>query len=502
MKRSILSTVISAVCLSLAAISATAAPTHDPTFEANVMTPFTTTGAGTSSWTQTVTMTSDGGYLLVGGSTGPVMEALLPCSPTRIPNMPMPGNEGVFVAENYFRYPLIKLMKNGEMDCNFNLMRSIHSGQGSKYVFPDGEGRIYVTEGNITLYLWDYYSHPGSAATDRFSIARFSDINGAMDGEFIFPSPLVHGVRGIFNGEFHPPFTTGLHYNFITAVGIDNSLPSPLKPKLVVAGSKQLTRESDFKHIWRMNSDGSDDETFQPSKVYSSAEQTGIRKIQVLPSGQILVAGGFREFNGSSFYRSFIRLNEDGTLDESFQVAMEPDSTYSGFEYRSQGGIRDFLVQPDGKIVVAGEFSKTSGIRNLVRLNADGSLDHSFTPPDFISYGSDSTVRLINSVALQDDGKIILSAHVWTDAEKGISPVMRLNSDGTLDKTFNIQFPNRRITWAQSAVFDQECRLVVTFDARVDDPLPNVMLPLTGETLSVPNGIMRLKLEDGVGCIH
>jgi len=496
MKASRLYCAIFAASLSMAVTQVIASPLHDPTFEPNVMTPF---NGGIANGLQSIKLASDGGYFLDGGQT---LEAHLPCSPTRFYNMPMPGNENVFIRE-YFRYPLIKLKENGEMDCDFNLMRAVNSGMGSVGIFPDGAGKIYVIENTGSgLYLFDRFFTPDLAGISQYSIARFSERSGSLDGAFVLPTPRVNGQWGVFVGDFVPPLGFGMSYNRITAVGIDNYQTPPFAPKLVVGGYRQQSRESDFKHIWRLNSDGSEDATFQPSKVHYNPQAAGLHKIHILPTGKILVAGGFREFNGSSFYRSFVRLNEDGTLDESFQVAMEPGSTYSGFEYGTQGGIRDFVIQPDGKIILAGYFVKSRGIRNLVRLNTDGSLDHSFTPPDFISHGSTSTVSQINSVALQDDGKIIVAAHVWNDDARGISPVMRLNADGTLDETFSIKFPSRMITWAQTAVFDRECRLVVGFDAKPDDPQPNVILPLTGETISAPNGIIRLKLEAGVGCVH
>jgi len=501
MTRAILRTIVSSVGLALAAGSLQAAPTYDPTFEPNVRSPF---NQGSASNLQTIKMASDGGYFFDGG--GYRVDPPLPCSPTYSYNMPMPGNEGVFISSHYF-YRLIKLKENGEMDCDFTLMRANYSGVRTGGIFPDDAGRIYfIDNAGVGLYLYDSFASPKNAGMSSYSIARFSERTGELDGAFILSQPYVNGQRGVFEGIFKPPLASGLNDNRINAVGFDQSASTPFAPKLVVGGFYQYSREHDFKHIWRLNPDGSTDHSFQPVKLGSSVLGPAIRKIQVLPSGKILVGGGFKQVNGSSFYRSFIRLNSDGTLDESFQAAVEPGSTYAGFEFNTQGGVRDFIVQPDGKIILVGDFFKYDGavgLSYLARLNPDGSLDHSFTPPDFIVNSMTSQVKRLETVALQDDGKIILAGEVWRDPARGISAVMRLNPDGTLDETFRIDFTADHYKFfAQSAVFDQECRLMIAFLVEDDELAGNVVFPLTGQVVSAPNGLIRVKIEDGVGCNH
>lgn len=89
-------------------------------------------------------------------------------------------------------------------------------------------------------------------------------------------------------------------------------------------------------------------------------------KTHELPDGKILVGGWFKFINGIS--ASLVRLNSDGTLDNTFEK----------FELEGSNGIHSFVVQSDGKIVIAGLFIK-KGYPNLLRLNADGSVDTTFT---------------------------------------------------------------------------------------------------------------------------
>lgn len=80
-------------------------------------------------------------------------------------------------------------------------------------------------------------------------------------------------------------------------------------------------------------------------------------------------------------------------------------------------------VQADGKIVAGGS-------KGLIRVNTDGSLDASFKPPAPLN--SDA---MISSVAIQADGKILVSGSFITGNKVSIA---RLNSDGSLDNSFRL----------------------------------------------------------------
>ncbi|MDQ3063377.1 MAG: hypothetical protein M3R14_11050, partial [Acidobacteriota bacterium] len=120
----------------------------------------------------------------------------------------------------------------------------------------------------------------------------------------------------------------------------------------------------------------------------------------------------------------------DGDLDPSFDgdgiVITDNGSTFES--------IADIAVQPDGKIIAVGYGSP--GII-VVRYNPDGSLDSTF------GTGGKAIIpsAFPSSLALQPDGKIVLggSKVVGTTGESPISDffVDRLNSNGSLDTTFN-----------------------------------------------------------------
>jgi uncharacterized delta-60 repeat protein len=96
------------------------------------------------------------------------------------------------------------------------------------------------------------------------------------------------------------------------------------------------------------------------------------------------------------------------------------------------GTVTALEAQPDGKIIVAGDFSRAGSItrQRLIRLNTDGSVDTSFDP----GLGPNGIVLDVEVAA---DGKILI---VGDFSQVGLTPkkyIARLNADGSIDITFN-----------------------------------------------------------------
>src|SRR5690349_3560775 len=91
-------------------------------------------------------------------------------------------------------------------------------------------------------------------------------------------------------------------------------------------------------------------------------------------------------------------------------------------------------LQPDGKIVVGGEFTRLSGqSRNGIgRLNADGSLDAAFNPGG----------GAVNALAIQSDGRIIVGGIFSSLGGQARRNIGRLNANGTIDEAFNLPASN------------------------------------------------------------
>lgn len=129
-------------------------------------------------------------------------------------------------------------------------------------------------------------------------------------------------------------------------------------------------------------------------------------------------------------------------VDRSFgidgrQEVVFPHDTQGGYEERDIA--RDVVVQPDGKIVVVGDARTvfTNNVFGIARLNPDGSHDSSFDGDGqkFVPVGGSNDIAF--SVALQPDGKIVAAGQAY--AGSGFTydfAVVRLNPDGSLDSTF------------------------------------------------------------------
>ncbi|HEY0045597.1 MAG TPA: hypothetical protein VGB44_02695 [Flavobacterium sp.] len=184
---------------------------------------------------------------------------------------------------------------------------------------------------------------------------------------------------------------------------------------------------------------GAIDLTFNPTGVgayggslpptYQPTANGLVYKSRIYPSGpykdQMIIIGRFTSFNGTP-RRYVARLFPNGTVDTSFN---SPAFT-SGYLYCVN-------ILPNDKILVAGVFTIASGattIRNIARLNPDGSIDHTFNPAASGSRGSNGE---IHALTMQDDGKILIGGTftIWNDLSS--RRLIRLNADGTLDPTFD-----------------------------------------------------------------
>ncbi|MCC9062229.1 T9SS sorting signal type C domain-containing protein [Flavobacterium piscisymbiosum] len=156
------------------------------------------------------------------------------------------------------------------------------------------------------------------------------------------------------------------------------------------------------------------------SFVIGSGFNSQVYALDVQPDGKLIVAGNFTTYNGSAAGR-IVRLLENGLRDTSFNIGLGADAI-----------IETVLLQSDGKILVAGRFNTFNGLLypRLVRLNTNGSIDTSFN----IGTGFD---RYVYALALQSDKKIILGGSFLTYNGTSQKRIARLNYDGSLDPTFN-----------------------------------------------------------------
>ncbi|MDQ6633056.1 MAG: hypothetical protein M3Y82_15090, partial [Verrucomicrobiota bacterium] len=125
-------------------------------------------------------------------------------------------------------------------------------------------------------------------------------------------------------------------------------------------------------------------------------------------------------------------LMADGTQAARAQSALD------GFDPNANGQVRVFVVQPDGKILIGGDFTTLSpngGVavtRNrIARLNPDGTLDAAFDP------NAGNAGSQVFSIALQADGKILAGGSFISIGGQTRNRIARLDPVTGLADTFN-----------------------------------------------------------------
>jgi uncharacterized delta-60 repeat protein len=277
--------------------------------------------------------------------------------------------------------------------------------------------------------------------TTRRRIAR-ANPDGTLDGNFaigygfngpVYATALQTNGKIIAAGDFsqYGSTSTGIggmvrinfdgvrDITFSTSSGFDMPVYCiALQPDgKIIAGGAFFTFNGSLRNsIARVNTDGSNDATFNPGTGFDE----GVLAIALQNDGKIVVAGSFTSFNGTP--RNYLaRLNSNGTLDATFNIG-------TGFDYP----VSAVAIQPDGKIIVGGDFTSINGVQRnrIARLNANGSLDATFDP----GYGFD---YYIHAMVIQPDGKIIVGGYFTECDGIPINNIARLNANGTLDQSFN-----------------------------------------------------------------
>ena len=284
------------------------------------------------------------------------------------------------------RSGIARLRGNGSVDTAFNTPAS-------------GVVNAVLVQADGKIALGGEFSALGSVARQR--LGRL-ERGGTPEADFIVGADPIY--PGVGSGGFFG--------------GVDSFALYP-DGRLLIAGNFNFVGVDARSGYARINVDGTVDTAFQAPDARATA-------VVLQPDGRVLIAGGFASVNGAPRF-GIARLLADGALDTSF---VTPDW--------SQGGgsptVTAILLQPDGKVVMAGYWRAPSMASTIVltRFNADGSPDTSFVNPVIDSYYS-----TIIALALDKDGKLLVGGKYTSIAGVAQTGIARLNGDGTLDASFH-----------------------------------------------------------------
>jgi uncharacterized delta-60 repeat protein len=208
--------------------------------------------------------------------------------------------------------------------------------------------------------------------------------------------------------------------------------------KIMTCGSIDLPNSQDTSFVLlRFNSDGSVDSTFNNGGTVTTNINNDNDRAYALarqPDGKIVAAGrrGI-QFNPTEQRKgnvALVRYNPDGSLDATFGNG---GIVVNDFGHGLESYALEVIIQPDGKIIIAGE----SSYEFLVaRYNSNGTLDTTFGDGGFALVNFSSNWDHGRDAVLQPDGKIILVGIAEVNTPYYSFAIARVNPDGSLDQTF------------------------------------------------------------------
>ena len=384
------------------------------------------------------------------------------------------------------------LAADGDLDSTFNIAPTLNGTVREMALQPDGKILIGGTFGmggfgNLgTQFDYSRVNSNGSLDTTFFTGLTMSVKKYLVlaDGKIIVGGPgqnnnnstLIDVTRRNANATYDTSFFNVIFDNY----GIQNYIEDmalQTDGKIFVVGSFGGANSTPRTSIMRLGTNGLLDNTFiNPTFTFSTnPDAHRLRRVIVQPDGKILIGGGITQVNGVN--RNLIaRLNADGSLDTTFTP--NPDGLI----------LTDMVLQPDGKILVSRSPTVVQGNpvpANIARLNFDGSLDSSFT--------TTAEQVLIQAIALQTDGKILVGGTFSTYKGAARNGVARLNTTGTLDGTFvpNVPVairPNKLVVQPDGKIlasidqpFNNSYDVIRFKGTFVQTPLPNRIADFDGD---------------------
>lgn len=314
-----------------------------------------------------------------------------------------------------FLLPSFLYSQDGTIDLDFNnpvhLNNPIYNGFDSSD--SSGGAKVYTTKilnnGKILVY-GDFNAYQG------ITVNKLAILNP--------------------NGSLDMSFNVGLGPNYVDQnYGSSSMICEQSDGKLIVVGNFTTFNGISKKNIVRLNLDGTIDTSFN----VGTSSNGYITCVKLQNDGKILCGGKFSQFNGQA-KASMIRLNSNGTIDTSFNIGLGFKNIINSFT--EDGIIKTIDIQSDNKIIVGGKFLKFNNFVkiNLVRLNIDGSIDNSF---NIGIGGGNNTTDGTNNGQIQriiydnSTNKIYVTGRINNFNGSPSFNLLRLNNDGSIDTTFN-----------------------------------------------------------------
>ena len=284
-------------------------------------------------------------------------------------------------------YGIARLTTNGFLDTTFNNVGNPGVGNGGNSVSAiaiDSSGRIIIG-------------------------GSFSSYDG-------LPNTVNNIARLNYNGTLDTSFNSGIGFDGpVLAMTIDAN------GNILVAGDFNHYNTTNCNNLVRLLPSGGLDPTFLPNNGNGLNYGTDlpVNAVTTDGNGNVVIGGDFFSVNGSSL--SYVaRLLPGGALDPSFAPAVGPDDV-----------VNSVAIEPNNEILIGGAFQSYNSLNSpgIALLGYNGTLDTSFVP----GAGADGVV---NTVVLQPNGEILVGGQFRNFGSIRRLGVARLLTNGWVDTSF------------------------------------------------------------------
>ncbi|MFI5405685.1 MAG: T9SS type A sorting domain-containing protein [Nitrososphaerales archaeon] len=294
--------------------------------------------------------------------------------------------------------------QNGSLDNTFGTIGYVTTQIGNSYDLAHSS--MIQSDGKIVAA--GKYS---SGSSYDFALARYNQ-DGDLDNTF--------GTNGIVTTQI------GLYEDQINSVKIQSD------GKIVVAGYTDDGTYEDFA-LARYNANGTVDITFGINGVVImliGSSDENVNSLEIQSDGKLVAVGV--SYDGNEDRCVLIRYSVNGIVDNTYGMNGIVITQYGN----ARNTIRSVKIQPDGKIVVAGDVLDGNNFGfALARYNGNGDLDNTFGVNGFVLTQIGTSSDQINSLALQSDGKILAAGYTYSGTTFKFA-LARYDQNGTLDNTF------------------------------------------------------------------
>lgn len=312
----------------------------------------------------------------------------------------------------YHDFALARLNADGKADSSFDKDGILITDFNSS---DDYAGSVVIQQDDKIVVTGHSNIYASGGAVESIAILRFSP-DGSLDNSFANNGKLI--------GNYQQGYTS-MNATVIQKDG-----------KILAAGFTWNALNTDFL-LARYNSDGSLDKTFgnEGKQITDFGASDEVESILLQHDGKIVVAGN--SYSGNNHYQFAVaRYHKDGMLDKSFST----DGKLLVSAIGKTDLCRSIALQNDGKIVMVGYTftgnNNDSAHFSIVRLNMDGSFDDSFGEDGKLLTSFNTASNFASAVAIQTDGKIVVGGRIFLNNQDYFA-LARYNIDGSADTTFS-----------------------------------------------------------------